>query len=979
MAKKIFRKDYKPLKYQIEHCDLSINLHTSNTLISNTMTISRTKHGVSDDPLILYGKDLSFISVLINDKPLSDTQYEVTPNQLKIYQLPDKCQVTVNNSINPSTNTSCEGLYRSDNIYITQCESENFRRITYYQDRPDNLATFTTTLIAEKQSNPLLISNGNLTDYKVLDNGYHKVTFNDPNPKPSYLFALVGGQLRTLKDYIYKNNGDKVDLNIHLTGDKVIKACHALDCLKASFEWDKEKYDLDYDLNEYNIVGVPDFNAGAMENKSLNIFNDDSLLVSPDTSTDRDFEWIYTVISHEFFHNYAGNRVTIRNWFELALKEGLATQKEREFVADMLGYTLPRISDVTTLRSVQFPEDAGPTAHPVRNDSYESISNFYTTTTYQKGAELLSMLSGLLGQAVWRRGVRTYFKELDGTAATIDDFLSILGKVSGRDLTQFKRWYEQAGTPILHFTDHYDSATKTYQLTIKQTCPPTPGQSTKMPFHIPIKMGLLDEKGHSLALKVKDCPLLPEKDSSIMLELTKQEQTFIFEGIAQKPIPSLLRDFSAPVKIAQSVHSTDDLIFLMGHDSNYFNRWDAAQTLNMILIKQLIEQVQQNKPMSLPDSYINATLKVLQDSDLSEGLKAKILSLPTNGECLESMAHFDPDILNTVKSFISKTLAKACEGEWVKQFHACQQSCNDNYSPQNAGKRSLKGVALGRLLTLGIENDHAPYLQWAHDQFNRTRNMTDRLSALGAVFYQHHGKMTKKALATCYEMMSIFYESWKDDPQVVDKWLGMQALYHGTDTIEHMQKMLQHHAFDIKNPNNVRALIRGFIRGNHQYFHALDGSGYQFVADFILQLDKLNPSMASDIAKAMVLNNNLDPIRAKKRYHALQKMLDHGLSDATHENVAKSVRAYEQNQRQSSPSDSQHLITSFESNSDAFCQACGQVKDLLKEAQKFIGKKELSEMGTQFFTPLFQSSGKNNDEQHATSTIRRSQRLRHKL
>lgn len=958
-----FRKDYQPLNYHISHTDLTVELDPHATLVTNEMKIKRTEHGDASTPLVLDGKELSFVSVAVNGRTLNADEYEATPDKLIIHQMPADCRVTVVNKIDPTENTSCEGLYRSEGVYTTQCESENFRRITYFQDRPDNLATFTTTVIGDCKANPLLLSNGDPVRQEVLPDGRHKAVYHDPNPKPSYLFALVAGDLRTVRDYAFKKNGEKVELNIHVKGDKVAKALHAMECLKEAFAWDEEKYGLPYDLNVYNIVGVPDFNAGAMENKSLNIFNDDSLLVSPETSTDTDYEWIYTVVSHEFFHNYAGNRVTIRNWFELALKEGLATQKEREFVADMLGYTVPRIGNVKTLRSVQFPEDNGPTAHPVRNDSYENISNFYTTTTYYKGSELLSMLSGLLGQDVWRAGVKEYFERLDGTAATIDEFLSVLGDVSGRDLTQFKRWYEQAGTPRLHFDEHYDPIKQTYTLKVKQTCPPTPNQVEKLPFHIPIKMGLLDGRGKDIPLKLKG--ERKALGTERILELTEQEQTFTFVGVKEKPTASLLRDFSAPVIVEKSVLNQDDLIFLMAHDCNQFNRWDAAQQLHQQIILQLVDDIHAGKPLRLDSRYVGATLNVLQDKNLPNDLKAEILSFPTTSELLEKMSSFDPDALSQAKTFISKTLAKAHEGEWVKIFHECQTDCRDTFSPENAGKRSLKGLALGRLMQIGSESDHAPYLQWTNDQFLRTRNMTDRLSALGSAFYLDRSKVTAKTARAADQMMDQFYDTWKHDPQVIDKWLGMQAGYDGPDTFEHMQRMLEHPAFDIKNPNNVRSLMRSFIRGNQKHFHNPEGKGYAFVADFCLALDKVNSSMAADIAHAMVLSNNLDPSRAAKRHAELHRMNQATLSSSLGEIVTKGMSSYQ-------------LPDKATTSSTNIAASSSRVTALLEEAKSFVGEDALEDFGTTTFVPQFAAAGKASASSSAPQPQRRSKRLAQK-
>lgn len=887
MPKVIYRKDYRPLSYHIHHIDMTLELDEHATKVRSQLHVKRTEHGKVSDPLFLDGQNLKLLNVQVNGTSLSKKDYTLTEKGLSLTKtLPDEFTVNIENTIDPTANKSCMGLYRSKEVYTTQCESENFRRITFFQDRPDNLATYTTTVIADKSKNPLMLSNGNCIEEKILPDNRHLKTFEDPIPKPSYLFALVAGQLRTVKDYYITQEQAprKIELSIHTSANKISKTEHAMHALQKAFEWDERVYKLPYDLDVYHIVGVPDFNAGAMENKGLNIFNSGCLLVNPQTSSDNEFEFIYSVVGHEFFHNYAGNRVTVKNWFELALKEGLASQKEREFLADMIGYTLPRIKDVKALKTRQFPEDAGPNAHSVRTESYVDIRNFYTRTTYSKGAELLSTLSGLLGQDTWRECVREYFIQMDGQAATIDDFLRILSETSGKDLRQFSRWYSQAGTPAIQFEDHYDPKKKTYTLTVSQSCPPTHEQPVKLPFHIPIKMGLLDKSGRAIPLRLKG-----EKRSrgtERMLELTDYQQSFTFVGVQSKPIPSLLRDFSAPVKVDKHVLDNQQKCFLMAHDSNEFNCWDAAQQLHEHVLLEVVSDLSQGKKPHLDKHYLKANRDILLDKDMNPALRAEIVSLPNFSAMLEKMETFDPDLLFKAYRFVTSKLNRDQESVLKSLYSEMKQGGQDSYSPENASKRSLKNLALGRLVSLHKENKHSDYLKLAKKQYYTSLNMTDRMAALGAIVNQGN----KETHGLSSKLMNEFYEQYKEDEEVIDNWLRLQACYTGDDALKHMQRMLEHPAFDMHVPNCIYALIRTFIQANPRHFHKKDGKGYEFIADIILQLDEFNEDMASTIAQCLVLTSKLDADRMQKLLHQCERIASKPqLSDSVSEVMHKAI------------------------------------------------------------------------------------------
>lgn len=873
----IYLSEYRPADYLIDTIDLHFDLHETATRVKARLGVRR-RDGVNESqPIVLHGEDIKLLSLAIDDQPLSKQDYQVGEEELTIHRVPEAFTLTIENEINPEANTSLNGLYISSGNFCTQCEAEGFRRITYMYDRPDVMAKYTTTIAADKSKFPVLLSNGNLIEQGEVDNdpGKHWAKWEDPFPKPTYLFALVAGSLQRIEDSFTTMSGREVALHIYVQSHNIDKCDHAMRSLKKAMQWDEEVYGREYDLDIYMIVAVDDFNMGAMENKGLNVFNSKYVLAKPETATDNDYDGIEGVIGHEYFHNWSGNRVTCRDWFQLSLKEGFTVFRDQEFSADMSSRGVKRIGDVNILRTHQFREDASPMAHPVRPDSYVEINNFYTVTVYNKGAEVVRMLHHLLGPEKFRKGADLYFERHDGQAATCDDFVKALEDASRVDLTQFKRWYSQAGTPELHVSRSYDATGKTYTLTIKQTCPPTPGQEKKEPFHIPLAIGLLDEQGKDIPMQLKDESMAIE--GTRVLHLKEQEESFSFINVDCEPVPSLLRGFSAPVKVNLDLKDKERY-FLMANDSDEFNRWDAGQQLAVKIIKQLVEDLQQHRPLYLPEPFIEAYRSILEDRELDKSLAAQAVSLPSESYIAEFVAPIDPVAIHKVCRFIRETLANSLKDLLLQVYQDNMIRGEYSIDQAHVKKRALKNACLGYLM----ETADSEIYEMCYLQFSEGNNMTDVMAALVSLA---NNDCPQRELA-----LDVFYDKWKDELLVVDKWLGIQATSRLPGTLAQVKQLISHEAFTLKNPNKIRALIGAFGHGNPAQFHDLSGEGYQFFTSKILEIDKLNPQIAARLATVYTMWRKYDEERQQLMKQQLDTIIaEPGLSKDVYEIASKSL------------------------------------------------------------------------------------------
>lgn len=861
-----YRKDYQAPAFLIDRVDLVFDIEDEATRVHSRLVVNRNGQSTAGE-LKLDGS-AKLVSVVLDGEKLDDTRYSLADDVLTVSGVPDSFILEVETELDPAGNTSLMGLYASSGNLFTQCEPEGFRKITYYLDRPDVMAKFTTTIKADKQKYPVLLSNGNKVGEGMVDKKRHWVKWVDPYRKPAYLFALVAGKLVALRDKFVTLSGREVALEIWTEPADQDKTAHAMESVKHSMKWDEERFGLEYDLDIYMIVAVGDFNMGAMENKGLNIFNTKYVLARQDTATDTDFEDIEAVIGHEYFHNWTGNRVTCRDWFQLSLKEGLTVYRDQEFSADMYSRAVKRIEDVKGLRMAQFPEDAGPTAHPIRPDSYIEMNNFYTMTVYEKGAEVVRMYETLLGRDGFRKGMDLYFKRHDGQAVTCDDFRAAMADANDADLEQFALWYSQAGTPRLAVSSSYNPAEQSYTLTVKQSCPATPGQDVKQPFHIPLALGLVGADGKDLPLR-----LAGEAEavgSSRVLDIKAAEQRFTFVDIPAEPVPSLLRGFSAPVKLEYDWRD-DQLVFLMANDSDSFCRWEAGQTFAERLFKQLIDDVAAGRELKLSEVFIGAFRAVLKDHSLDPAFKAFMLMLPSEGEILEMVDVADPAVIHQVRDFVLDQLAQALRGEWREAY---ELNVTREYKPQDAGKRSLKNRALWMLNRL----DDAWPAETAAKQCLDADNMTDQMGALLAL-RDRDGEERD-------ECLTAFASRWQNEALVMDKFFMLIGGSQVEGTLEHVTAALQHPAFTLKNPNKVRALL-GAFGANMFHFHAADGSGYRFLADRILELDAINPQGASGLTRAFRRLKKLEPGRQALMRAELERMAQAPLSKDVYEIVSK--------------------------------------------------------------------------------------------
>ena len=873
----IYRKDYTPPNYWVRTVQMGFDLDPSATRVATRITLERNADSV-EKAIVLYGEEVELVQIRLNGKVLAKRDYALKNGILRIPTTVSEITLDVETLIRPDKNTSLMGLYVSNGNFFTQCEAEGFRKITYFPDRPDVMAKYTVMLRADKKKYPVLLSNGNLIEEGDLGDGRHYALWEDPFKKPSYLFALVAGQLVCQEETIKLKSGRDALLQVWVEDGNLDKTQHAMDSLINSIRWDEERFGLELDLDRFMIVAVGDFNMGAMENKGLNIFNTKYVLANPRIATDVDYANIEAVVGHEYFHNWTGNRVTCRDWFQLSLKEGLTVFRDQEFSADMVGTdsgrAVKRIDDVRVLRQAQFPEDAGPMAHPVRPDSFVEISNFYTVTIYEKGSEVVRMYQTLLGRDGFRKGMDLYFKRHDGQAVECDDFRAAMSAANGRDLTQFERWYSQAGTPRVTAKTSYDAASKTYDITLSQSCPATPGQAKKLSFHIPVAVGLLDSSGKDMLLKLDG---EVAAIGTVVLELTSAQQTFRLTEVNEKPVPSMLRNFSAPV-VLEYDYSEDELAFLMAHDRDAFNRWEAGQRLATRRLLALTSAAQKSEALNVDPTLSDSLRATLNDVQLDPAFRETVLTLPAETVIAEQMNVIDPHAIHTARRFLHHSLAQALRADFAAAYKSNQTK--GDYSPDatSSGKRALKNLALSYIAELDDADAHV----LAQAQYDAANNMTDRMASLSALA---NSQAPGKAAA-----LAQFYSDFEQEPLVIDKWFSLQAMARTTD-VAAVRKLMQHPAFSIKNPNRARSLIFSFCNGNPSRFHATDGSGYVFWAEQVIALDAINPQVGARLARSLDRWRKYAPELQEKMHAALKRVAAAKLSKDTKEVVTKSLTA----------------------------------------------------------------------------------------
>lgn len=878
-VKTIYLKDYQVPVFLFDTVDLHFELEEEITRVTSRLKVRRNP--ASQDlstALHLQGEDLELKAVMVNSIPLASTQYQLSAEELVLLDVPDEFELEIQTLIKPQENKALSGLYRSGQHFTTQCESQGFRRITYFLDRPDVLASYTTTIAADEAKYPILLSNGNPVASGKLPGGKHWVRWEDPFKKPCYLFALVAGNFDLLESSLTTASGRRVAVQIYVEKGYRDQCLHAMQAVKKAMKWDEDNYGRQYDLDIYMIVGIADFNMGAMENKGLNIFNTKNLLASPETATDDDYIYIESVIAHEYFHNWTGNRITCRDWFQLSIKEGMTIFRDQSFTEDTTAKTVARIRDVIALRTRQFPEDAGPLAHPVRPESYVRIDNFYTSTVYNKGAEVARMLRTIVGASRFRQGMDLYFSRYDGQAVTIEEFVRVMEEVSGEDLRQFRLWYSQAGTPIVTITDHYDAKQQCYTLTIQQNCPATPGQADKQPMHIPIKMGLLDHSGKQLPLHLSTLA-----ESETVLHLKKPQEVFVFQQVKTPPIPSLLRGFSAPVKL-QFNYSDQALAILFKHDGDHFNRWEAGQQYAERIILRLIEDYQAQKtPVTVDTDFITVWEEILKNPPADKFLLSQMLMLPVERYIAELMPVIDVEAICAVRDLLALELARQLKEYWLNLYQELHHpQAGYQYQVDEVGKRQLKNVCLSYLMLLP---DQAIHEQLGMAQFASALhvNMTDTMGALRCLV---------NVPGLGQQALRQFYDTWQHQPLVVDKWFALQAGAKLAGSSEGVQRLWQHPAFEMKNPNKVYSLLGTFAQHNMRHFHALQGEGYRFLTACVLQLDEFNPIVAARMVKPLVEWRRYDHQRQQLMCAQLKTILQQkNLSKDVYELVSKSINA----------------------------------------------------------------------------------------
>ncbi|OCH18856.1 aminopeptidase N [Aliivibrio sp. 1S165] len=842
-----FRSDYQSPEFTISDIDLVFDLDDTKTFISATSKVQQLKKSTD---LLLEGEGMTLVSLKINDVDHSD--YTKTDTQLTIHNVSGDFTLTIVTEVNPQENTALEGLYKSGDGFCTQCEAEGFRRITYYLDRPDVLARFTTKVIADKKAYPHLLSNGNRVSHGDLDGDKHFVHWQDPFPKPAYLFALVAGNFDVLTDTYTTKSGRDVALEIYVDQGNLDRTPHAMTSLINSMKWDEDRFDLEYDLDIYMIVAVDFFNMGAMENKGLNVFNSKFVLAKQETATDTDYLGIEAVIGHEYFHNWTGNRVTCRDWFQLSLKEGLTVFRDQEFSSDLGSRSVNRINNVRIMRGPQFSEDASPMAHPIRPEKVIEMNNFYTLTVYEKGSEVIRMMHTLLGEVNFQKGMKLYFERHDGTAATCEDFVLAMENASGIDLTQFRLWYSQSGTPVLSVTSEYDEAKQEYALTVKQHTPATEDQTEKLALHIPLDIELYARDGAVIPLRCNN------KSIDNVLNIIEEQQTFVFQEVSEKPVVSLLREFSAPVKLNYA-YSDEELIFLMVHAKNDFARWDAGQMLLANYIRANIIHVQNNDSLVLPDPVVDAFRGVLLNPELDHAFIAEMLVLPNHNEITGWFDTVDVNAIDIALGFIKQTLANDLKDEFSATYHSLKQ---DAYSvDHNAiGKRSLRNSALSYLAKTDVGES------LVEAQYKSSDNMTDTMAAMVSA--------NSAELSIRETLMNDFSEKWSHDGLVMDKWFILQGSNPSIEVLSTIKETMNHKAFSLKNPNRIRSLIGSFAANNAVNFHNKSGEGYAFLGDILLDLNVSNPQVASRLIDPLLKFKKYDSDRQTLMKEQLQRLAD---------------------------------------------------------------------------------------------------------
>lgn len=856
----IFLKDYQPPNYLVEKVKLHFDLYETQTIVTSTLKLNINKaNKQTDKSLVLDGQNLELLSVKINEKALTDKEYLCDDETLTIASLPESCDLEIQTRINPEENKALEGLYLSSGMFCTQCEAQGFRRITYFPDRPDVMSIYEVTIIGDKEKYPILLSNGNLIGKGESDNGRHWSTWQDPSLKPSYLFALVAGDLFCKEDTFTSMSGREITLQVFVEHENSHKCDHALMSLKQAMKWDEDTYGREYDLDIYMIVAVNDFNMGAMENKGLNVFNASCVLASPDTATDADYYNIQSIIAHEYFHNWSGNRVTCRDWFQLSLKEGFTVFRDQEFSADLNSRAVKRIDDVNVLRNHQFAQDSGPMAHPIRPDHYIEISNFYTVTVYNKGAEVVRMIRNLVGSEGFRKGTDLYFERHDGQAVTTEDFVKAIEDTNDIDLSLFQNWYSQAGTPELEVSGSYSEKDEAYKLDVVQSCPDTTGQKNKKPFHIPLQVGLIDENGLDIPLFL-DGNKGSSGSNQMTLELKEKSESFIFYNVNSSPAVSINRGFTSPVK-TKIQRSNDELSFLFSHDSDEFNRWDAGQSLAINTLLDLIQHIKDSKPLVLPEKVINAYRNTLTNQDLDRALIAQAMTLPSESYLADQMEVVDVEGIHQARTFMRRELAKELTDDFKSVLQKGKSDAVYLFQADEMARRDLNHVCLSYLMLLQ-EDD---IISLCINQFENSNNMTDVLSALSSLSH-YDTELRQQALEQ-------FYGKWKHDAQVVEKWLAIQAASDLSNVLDKVKTLMKHEAFSLTNPNKVRSLIGRFSAGNIAHFHAVDGSGYEFLADQVLALDSMNPQIAARLIQSMSRWRRYDDRRQVLMKKQLERIL----------------------------------------------------------------------------------------------------------
>ena len=858
--------DYRAPAYEVTDTHLKFELNDGYTQVHSVLTLKQVGEG---NELVLNGQDLELLSIRLDGNDLTTDDYVLGDETLTLSGLGSSHELAISTQIYPEKNTALEGLYRSGGMYCTQCEAEGFRRITYYPDRPDVMSVFTTEIIADAEQFPVLLSNGNPVSEKT-EEGKKHVVWHDPHKKPAYLFALVAGDLQVRDDHFTTCSGREVLLRIFVEPQNVDKTEYALDALKRSMRWDEEVYGREYDLDIFMIVAVDDFNMGAMENKGLNIFNSSCVLANPATATDAAYQRIEAIVAHEYFHNWSGNRVTCRDWFQLSLKEGFTVFRDACFSADMNSPTVKRIEDASMLRTVQFAEDSGPMAHPVQPDSYIEISNFYTVTIYEKGAEIVRMLHKILGADGFCKGSDLYFERHDGQAVTINDFVQAMEDANSVDLSQFRLWYKQSGTPVVEVLTQYDHAAERLTINLRQSTPDTPGQTNKKPLWIPVQLGFIAHSGEDIEIR-PDQPDFWTEESQV-LHFREAEQTFSFGGVIEEPVVSLFRDFSAPVRINYQ-HSQSALRFMLQHDSDGFNRWDAGQQLML----HWIELAEKGR-FKLVKEDVEALRSVISDESLDPAMVAYLLALPSEAYIAETRKSYDPVAIHNGREQVLSAVAEALK----EDFQACYERLNivAEYQPAPAdmARRSLKNLALSFWARASADGVAA-----AKAQFTSADNMTDQMAAL-------------RVLVTCgdepeaLEALNTFYEQWKHDSLVVNQWLTVQCGSSRLGSPDHIETMLEHEAFDWRNPNKVRSVIGAFANQALCHFHSENGRGYRLLADAVIRLNASNPQIASRLLTPLTRWKRLVPSQSQLMKAELQRIMDSGsLSKDVYEVVSKSL------------------------------------------------------------------------------------------